>query len=63
MSNSSPSTFQLNQNEDDYLSLLLNIIQSQSWEALGCAINRNPAAFQLFARKISSVSYLKGMTM
>jgi len=49
MSDSSPFTYQLNQTEAGYLSLLLGIIQSQNWEALGCAIYRNPATFQLFA--------------
>jgi len=63
MSDSSLSTYQLNQTEADYLSLLLNFIKSQSWEALRCAICRNPAAFQLFARNISIVSELNGMTM
>ena len=63
MSDSSPFTYQLNQTEAGYLSLLLHIIESQNWEALGCAIYRNPASFQLFARNISSVSALNGMTM
>ncbi len=63
MSDSSPITYQLNQTEADYLLLLLSIIESQNWEALVCDIYRNPAAFQWFARNISSVSELNGMTM
>jgi hypothetical protein len=63
MSDSSPSTYQLNQTEAGYLSLLLSIIKSQNLEALGCAIYRNPTAFQLFVWNISIVSELNGMTM
>jgi hypothetical protein len=63
MIDSSPSTYTVNQIEADYLFRLLHVIESQNWEALGCAIYRNPAAFQWFARKISFVPELNGMTM
>jgi hypothetical protein len=63
MNNSSPSTYQLNENEAEYLSFLLGIIEAQNWEAFGYAICSNPADFQWFARKISRLSELNGMTM
>ena len=62
MIDSSPST-QLNMIEIDYLSLLLVIIESQNWDAMRCAISSNPIEFQRFARKISRLSELNGMTM
>eukprot|EP00584_Thalassiosira_punctigera_P008417 CAMPEP_0172530912 /NCGR_PEP_ID=MMETSP1067-20121228/4516_1 /TAXON_ID=265564 ORGANISM="Thalassiosira punctigera, Strain Tpunct2005C2" /NCGR_SAMPLE_ID=MMETSP1067 /ASSEMBLY_ACC=CAM_ASM_000444 /LENGTH=54 /DNA_ID=CAMNT_0013315221 /DNA_START=57 /DNA_END=218 /DNA_ORIENTATION=+ len=47
---------QLNDEEIQYLSLLLGIIDSQNWRALGYAILNNPAVFQSFARTVSRSS-------
>ena len=49
---------QLNENEVDYLSLLLTIIQSKNWIALRCSICSSPATFQQFARKVAIVPHL-----
>ena len=63
MFNSSPSTYQLNKNEVQWISLLLVVIESQNWEGLGCVISSNPTIFQHFARKTSRLPELNGMTM
>ena len=49
---------QLNENEVDYLSLLLTIIQSKNWIALRCSIYSKPATFQQLARKVAIVPHL-----
>jgi len=57
------SSYQLNDEEIQYLSLLLSIIDSQNWQAFGCAILETPTTFQSFARTISQSSQLNGMTI
>jgi len=63
MFDSSPSTYQLNKNEVQWISLLLVVIESQNWEGLGCVISSNAIEFQQFARKTFSLPQLNGMTM
>ncbi|KAL7540403.1 hypothetical protein ACHAXR_010078 [Thalassiosira sp. AJA248-18] len=57
------SSNQLNENEIEYLALLLGIIEDQKWETLGYAMIGNPYAFQSFARNISKSSELNGLTI
>eukprot|EP00584_Thalassiosira_punctigera_P009140 CAMPEP_0172530366 /NCGR_PEP_ID=MMETSP1067-20121228/4120_1 /TAXON_ID=265564 ORGANISM="Thalassiosira punctigera, Strain Tpunct2005C2" /NCGR_SAMPLE_ID=MMETSP1067 /ASSEMBLY_ACC=CAM_ASM_000444 /LENGTH=189 /DNA_ID=CAMNT_0013314555 /DNA_START=19 /DNA_END=585 /DNA_ORIENTATION=- len=57
------SSIHLNDEEIQYLSLLLGIIDSQNWQALGHAILNNPTVFQSFARTVSRSSELNGMTI
>lgn len=54
---------QLKDVEIRYLSLLIGTIESQNWQAFGGVILDNPRLFQSFARKISRLSELNGMTM
>ncbi|KAL7528268.1 hypothetical protein ACHAWF_002500 [Thalassiosira exigua] len=57
------STYQLKIEEIQYLSLLLEVIETGNWEALEHAILNNPAEFRSFARKMSRSSELNGMTI
>ena len=54
---------ELNDEEIQYLSLLLSIIDSQNWQAFGYAIANNPTVFQTFAKTVMNSSELNGMTM
>ena len=53
----------LSDDDIEYLSLLLEIIESRNWNALEYAIRSNISVFQSFARKVSQSSELNGMTM
>ncbi|KAL7541741.1 hypothetical protein ACHAXR_011184 [Thalassiosira sp. AJA248-18] len=57
------SSNQLSEEEIEYLSLLLGIIEGKEWEALGNGMIGNPYAFQSFARTISKSSELNGLTI
>jgi hypothetical protein len=57
------SNHQLDDNEADYLSLLLAIIESKNWAALQSAIDGSPATFQHLARKVARAPDLNGMSM
>mmetsp|Transcript_14255 Transcript_14255/g.30442 ORF Transcript_14255/g.30442 Transcript_14255/m.30442 type:complete len:246 (+) Transcript_14255:173-910(+) len=57
------SSYQLNDDDIQYLSLLLGIIDAQNWEAFGYAILNHPTEFQSFARKICQSTELNGMTI
>lgn len=57
------SSYQLNGGEIQYLSLLLDIVNSQNWNAFEYAILNNPDVFQSFARTISQSLELNGMTI
>ena len=63
MSGSSSASYHLSNEEIQYLSLLLDMIDSQNWKAFGYAIVNNPQAFQTFARTIMHSAELNGMTM
>eukprot|EP00571_Detonula_confervacea_P002501 CAMPEP_0172318566 /NCGR_PEP_ID=MMETSP1058-20130122/35245_1 /TAXON_ID=83371 /ORGANISM="Detonula confervacea, Strain CCMP 353" /LENGTH=57 /DNA_ID=CAMNT_0013033423 /DNA_START=39 /DNA_END=209 /DNA_ORIENTATION=+ len=52
------SSYQLNDEEIQYLSLLLNIIDSQNWQTFRYVILNSPTVFQSFARTISQTSEL-----
>ena len=54
------SNHQLNENEVDYLALLLTIIESKNWVALQCSICSSPDTVQreLFTRKVARVPHL-----
>jgi ankyrin repeat protein len=56
-------SYQLKNEEIQYLSILLEIIESGNWEALECTIINNPTVFRSFARKVSRSSELNGMTI
>ena len=57
------ASYQLNNDEIKYLSLLLGIVDEQNWQALGYTILSNPIVFQSFCRTISQSEQLSGMTM
>ena len=60
---SASCSYQLNDNELHYLSLLVDIMKSQKWRAFERAILKNPYSFQAFCRKVQHASELNGMTM
>ncbi len=62
-SNDGPPSTSLTDEEIQYLSVLLGIIDSQNWEALGYAVLNNPTVFQNFCRTIMKSDELNGMTM
>ena len=45
------------------LSLIFGMIESQSWDKFGHAINSNPAVFRSIARTCCSSTQLNGTTM
>jgi hypothetical protein len=53
----------LNGTEIQLLSLLIGMIESQSWDGLGCAIISKPTVFQSIARTLSRSTHLNGMTL
>lgn len=58
-----PISYQLNDEELEYLAFLLGTIDEQNWHAFGHAVVSNPSVFKTFARKISKSSELNGMTI
>ncbi|KAL7530743.1 hypothetical protein ACHAXR_006255 [Thalassiosira sp. AJA248-18] len=57
------SSVPLNEEEIEYLSLIISIINDQNWIALRYAMINNPYAFQSFARTVSNSSELNGLTI
>ena len=56
-------SYQLNDDEIEYLSFLLGTIDEQNWHALRYAILSNPIVFQSFCRTVSRSEELNGMTV
>lgn len=57
------SSYQLNNEEIQYLDVLCGMIGARNWQAFGYAILNNPTVFQSFSRKISQSSEMKGLTI
>jgi hypothetical protein len=59
----SSSPPELNENEADNISHLLEMIESNNWAALRRTIDSSPATFQRLARKVARAPNLNGMSM
>ncbi|KAL7537337.1 hypothetical protein ACHAXR_007747 [Thalassiosira sp. AJA248-18] len=57
------SSVQLNEEEIEFISLIIGIINDQNWKALEYAMIDNPYVFQSFARAISKSSEINGLTI
>jgi hypothetical protein len=59
----SSSPPELNENEADNISHLLEMIESKNWAALRRTIDSSPVTFQRLARKVARAPNLNGMSM